>query len=500
MISRCRKSAAKPKVNTFLIVVSLTTLLLMGCASQPLKPALESPVEPPAEWSATARATEQREQTDLILDPTSWLSPFDHSGLIEVLTQGLENNLDLRASALRFQQAQRNAVIAGAPLRPTVNASVSGQQRRNSDIAMAQGLASDRTSENYDLGVDLSWELDVWGRLSDSERAAQQTALSVQEDFASARFSLLANIARHWFELLEAQQQLGINQTSMQLRKDTHDVVESRFQSGLTNALDLHLAKNSLAISEASILDAKSRLQQSQRALEILLGEYPRAGIQAQGEFPSLMDTPSVYLPGDLLTRRPDIKSAWYAFQSSRSDLAAAEKAFLPSLRLTANVGTSSDQFSRLLDMDYLASSLIAALAQPLYLGGQIKHQEALLKLTSELNFINYHQVVLRAYQEVESLLANQQLIAKRVVYLQQAADQARAAEHLAQERYLSGLTPFLQVLDAQQRDLDAQRQLLAVKLAAVVNRIELIKALGGDFQHLLAKEEALNQQQSLSK
>lgn len=504
MLLRCTQTkTVNLGVNNYLIVLlMLSTSLLTACASK-MESSIEAPLVVPNNWSATdaASVSGQEEVTSKPkLDPTLWLTPFDHSGLLTVMQRGIENNLDLKSSALRLQQAMRSAAIAGAPLKPTVNASVSSLQRRNSDIALAQGLAPARTTDSYDLGVDLAWEIDVWGRLSDSERAAQQTARAAMADLEAARLSLVANITRSWFQLLETQLQLGLNKASQRLRKDTHDVVESRFQSGLTSALDLHLAKNSLALSEASILDAQSRLQQSQRALEILLGEYPEAGISVDGDFPRLLDMPPIFLPADLLSRRPDIKSAWLSLQSTRSELAAAKKAFLPSLRLSANLGTSSDQFSRLFDMDYLAGSLLAALAQPIYLGGQIKNQEALLRLTSEVSFINYHQVVLSAYQEVESLLVNEKLIAERVNYLRQAADQAHAAERLAQERYLSGLTPFLQVLDAQQRDLDAQRQLLSVKLAAVVNRIDLIKALGGDFQHLLSGKQADASKNGLSK
>ena len=157
------------------------------------------------------------------------------------------------------------------------------------------------------------------------------------------------------------------------------------------------------------------------------------------------------------------------------------EKAILPTLLLTGNVGTSSNTLSKLTDPDYLAASILTAIAQPIFVGGQIKHQERLQELVVEEQFIQYHRVVLSAFQEVENLLANERFLAQRLVHLKHASEQAEAAETLAQERYVSGLTPFLQVLDAQQRSLDAAGQLLSIRLAAVVNRINLIKALGGD-------------------
>ncbi|UCF66753.1 MAG: efflux transporter outer membrane subunit [Acidobacteriota bacterium] len=459
--------------RTSLLLAS--ALLAAGCVTTPQRSVSDLDVEIPDRWSSG---------DPLEGDMTSgWLRSFGQPELETVIAEALANNHDLRAAAARVEAAEAQLRIVGADRLPSVSAGFSGQRQRQVIIGLPFGVLSP-TSSRLGTSIDISWEADLWGRIRAGREAAVADAQVAAANLAAARLSLATRVARSWFAVAEALRQVELAEQTVETFRRSTESVRARYDAGLRPALDLRLSRSQLAGAEALLARRLEGLERTLRQLELLVGRYPEGSIEMTSGLPPVPPALPAGLPAQLIARRPDVVAAERQLAAADARQVAARAALYPSLRLTASGGTASDELGDLLDGDFRVWSLVAGLTQPLFQGGKLRAGVDLAAANSEAALASFAQVVLAAFTEVETALAVDDLLRQRQEALETAVSESLAAQQLAEEQYRAGLVDVLSVLDAQRRALDAQSTYLDVRRARLDNRLDLLLALGGDFEN----------------
>lgn len=457
-------------------------VLLSGCTTPPPEPLslASSKVEPVANWSAEG----------VLSGPVNeaWLERLGESQLNALVAESLLGNQALRAAAARAQAARARARIAGAAQLPRLDLGI-GAARRGS------GSGGRRTTANsFDTTLSASLEADLWGRVSATTRAAALDALGSEADYAAARLSLVANVARAWFNLVEATLQVQLAQEAVSNFRDNLAVVEDRFRAGLNSALDVRLERANLAGAESRLEARRVDRDLAARTLEVVLGRYPSDRLRPAMRLPGLGAAVPAGVPAAVLDRRPDLRVARLRLEANNARVSVALKNRLPKVTLTASGGLSSSALRQFLDFDSLLFAIAADLAAPLLRGGELQGERDLARAEASEALATYADAVLNAFREVESALTAGAQLARQQVALETAARESSAAEDLALELYRSGLTDIVTWLEARRRAFDARSSLLSVSNQRLQNRISLHLALGGDFAPAGSDEEATRQ------
>ena len=448
----------------------LVLVLLVSC-SMPKDPAsLPLGVEVPDQWTA-------KKAPEGVIDGR-WWTAFKDESLNQLVEEALRNNQDIRQAAARINAAGALARMAGADLQPRLSAGVSGARGK----APFLGQAVTRT----DLGVslDLSWEIDLWGRLRAGRRAALRDVEVARSEHSAARLSIAAQTIKAAFAVAELRQHIQLAETTVKTYRNSLTVAQDRFNRGVGGPLDVRLARANLASAEALHDRRREQLERTVRQLEIILGRYPKGALTGKASLPELPAEVPAGLPSELLARRPDLVAARFRVFAANARVYEAEASLLPRLSLTASGGTASDALGNLLNGSSAIWQLAHNLFQPIFQGGRLRANVDLQKSRSHEAVAAYVSVALNAFREVESALGAEQFLDGRTEKLKEASKHATAARRLADDRYQAGLGGILDVLEAQRRELDAQSRLLVVQRERLDNRVNLHLALGGEYEH----------------
>jgi NodT family efflux transporter outer membrane factor (OMF) lipoprotein len=329
---------------------------------------------------------------------------------------------------------------------------------------------------------NISWELDLWGRIRSGRGAARTDLRSVEADVAAARQSLAARIAGAWIIMIESRRQLELANATAENFASVARQVRQRYERGIRSPLDVRLSESNEAGARALAAGRESHYQASARRLELLVGRYPSAELKAADTWPDLSAAVPAGLPSDLLDRRPDLIAAEHRLSSAHLRVREAKAALFPRLSLTASGGRTSAELEDLLSSQFNIWSLAANLVQPLLQGGRLRGNVRLHEARAREALESYLETALRAFGEVETALADETLLRQQERALADAARQSIAARDLAENRYHSGLETFVTLLEAQRRAFETESQWLTVRRLRIDNRIELHLALGGGF------------------
>jgi len=424
----------------------------------------------PAEWAARGVAGEA---------PTAdWLSQFNDPVMTSLVAEALAGNptLESRAALARATEALTRA--ARGQRLPSLTASVGAGA--TSTGAVIAGQDERFNDPLYDIGIDASWEADLWGRVSNSVAQADADYAASKADLAATELSIGAQTAIAWIGLNEALSQERISLLSYEARDRVLTMTERRVRSGVLGPLELRTARSTLAGAEANIAARRQASTEAARRLEVLLGRYPGAEISASGEIPLLTEMPAEGNPALLLSRRPDIAALEARVVGAGLRAEEARLAMLPALRLTGSVSNSSAELEDIVDPALIAARLVAGLTQPLFTGGRLKAQQEAAIAQAQSSVSNYAAGVLTAWREVEDALTADVLLAQQETAQGVAFEEARYAEELAERQYVSGTITIFNLIDAQTRRLTAESQLVSARASRAINRVSYHLALGG--------------------
>jgi outer membrane protein, multidrug efflux system len=452
-------------------------LSLSGCRTT-FRDSTEAPVPVPAQWDEVERARAVEGELP------RWGELFDDRRLDSLIAEALEANPNLEIAAARLDRAVAQARIAGAELSPQLNAYFDAARRRQNFIGLPIPGAEDRvlstTTTTFGTGLNVSWEADLWGRLRAGRAAARWDADAAREDFEGAALSLSGQVAKLWFSVIEAQQQLDLARATEANRVENAARIRRRYEAGIAPAVDVRLAESNAAAASARAEARRRVLDSATRQLETLLGRYPSADLGGS-QLPSLGQPIPVGVPAQLLARRPDLRAAERRAVAANARVAQARAALYPSIRLTGSAGTSSSELGDLLDGDFAVWNIVGNIVQPLFDGGRLRAGVDLARAGERESVAAFAVTALDAFAEVESSLFVQDVLARQERALAGAVEHAREAQRSSEERYGAGLADYLLVLESQRQALEVESQLIDVRRQRLASRVDLYLALGGN-------------------
>lgn len=466
----------------------MLALTLYACSQHPLQdpPPPSLNFRPPEAWDAynPAQTEQQKSIGQAPLGTHSplqgWLFTHEDPQLKEILQNSLTNNIDLQTSALRLDSAYARTFSTGAAQRLKINHQLDGSRNRQS-IPLGEDRETLYTTA-LGFGFEIAWEIDLWRKLKNLQQASVLDYQSSQQLHEFAKLSLLANTAKAWYHLAEANLLQQLSQQRLNNLADNLDIIKEGYQAGLNGPLDIYLARADLQQEKARLAHQAIQIKAATRNLQLLMGQYPKDDLTTSQRLPLLTQSIPTGLPSQLLTRRPDLLAAQYQLRANERNAKVAHLQRFPAFRLTAQLGTRSEEFKDLLSGDFLISTLFASLVTPLLDGGKLKAEEQIaynLVSTAELH---YRNTALLAFNEVESALTKAHYLQQQHAATQRSAAQFQQAEQLAFEQYQAGLVNYVTVLESQRRAFDASKSEIQLRNQLIQNRIDLHLALGGDF------------------
>jgi outer membrane protein, multidrug efflux system len=473
MSAQCAAAPASRAVLCLVLLCALGT----ACARAPQRTPVAG-VPTPASWVAGPQTHDQ------VLD--SWWTVFNDADLTRTVQEATQANLDLRRFLARLDAAAAQARMAGAPLWPGVDMAAGSQRQQQVFVGLPipgrEGEPLTSRSTLHALSFNLSWELDLWGRLRAGQRAALAEVQASEEDYRAALLSVAGQTVRLWLAAAEGHRQRELAQATARSFEVTARQVRERYERGLRSALDLRLALNNEAVANALVNLRERELEGLTRQLEVLLGRYPAGQLAVSESLPDLPGPLPAGLPSTLLERRPDLVAAERRLAATLARVHEAKAALLPRISLTATGGRTSAELEDLLSSQFSVWSLAGNLAQPLFHGGRLQAHLDLSEARAREAVEHYRLAALRAFGEVETALAAEAWLERRETDLSEAVEQSRAALRLAEDRYRLGLIDFVTLMETQRSAFSAESQLIQVRRQRLENRVDLCLALGGGF------------------
>jgi multidrug efflux system outer membrane protein len=456
------------------IQIALCLIPVLGLAACKVGPNYSRPsVHASAGWKERAGATNAGRL------PTNWWTLFNDSALDSLEAQAIRANQDLKRAVARVTEARALARASAADFYP--NVSGSGGYSRNRFSANRQGAPQhDLEGNDFSGQFDLSYELDVWGRVRRTVEAARADAAAVGSDMQVVLLTLTSDVARNYYLLRSLDREREVSQATIDLRRDTVRLQETRNQAGLINEVDVTRARTELANVEADLSAINRRRAQIEHALAILCGRAPAEFvIPPTTEQLAAPEIPPG-LPASLLERRPDIVEAEQLLRASSARIGVAKAAFFPTIKLTSVAGFASADLSTALNWQSQVWSLGPSVHFPVFEGGRNAANLKAAESRYEQSVAAYRGAVLNALREVEDALSDLSTLASESEAVNRALVSALDTASLAAERYQKGLSSYLDVVDAQRAVLQAERAEAQLHGQRAVSTILLAKAIGG--------------------
>jgi multidrug efflux system outer membrane protein len=462
-------------------ILSAALLLLASCSVGPdyARPSAEAP-----EGWKEAGPWKEAAPRDAIAKGT-WWELFGDPILNELEIRAAWANQDLKAAVARVSQARAIARLAESDFYPTISLDPTASRtkyakdRPQSPTVQPAGF----TVNDFRVPLDLSYEIDVWGRVRRSVEAATSNAEASVASYETVRLTLHADVAASYFALRSVDSDRGVLRRTLELRREALRLAQTRLRLGAGNDLDVSRAETELTTTEAEWIGLERRRREIEHALALLTGRPPRE--LSLPEKPLDVAPPAIPagLPSELLERRPDVAEAERRLSASNAEIGIARAAYYPRIRLTATGGFESSDLSTLFGWKNSIWSLGAAAVAPLFTGGSTSADVERARFRYEENVALYRQQLLAAFQEVEDGLSGLRVLAEQAEAQARAVASARRTADLSNTRYNAGLVSYLEVVDAERTALQSERLATQIQGQRLVTSVFLIKALGGGWQ-----------------
>lgn len=409
---------------------------------------------------------------------TAWRDFFTDARLARVIETALANNRDLRIALANVEQARAQYRVQRADLLPGVSA---GGTATYQDSPFS--LAGSGRTDLYQAQVGISaWEVDLFGRVRNLSKAAQEQYFASVETRNAAQTALIAETANAWLTMAADQERLRIARDLEQAFGKTLELNRARFAKGIASELEVRQAQTSYDAARSTIAETTTLVAQDQNALNLLAGTTLPATDLPEG-FPTASATIEnlpADIASDVLLRRPDIASAEHQLLSANANIGAARAAFFPNISLTAAFGSLSLGLSNLFGSGSSFWSVAPTASLPIFDFGKNKGNLAYAKATYDAMLATYEKSVQTGFREVADALARRGTMGEQLEAQTSQRDAARVAYTLSEARFRAGVDGFLTTLDSQRALSNAEQSLLTTRLTRASNMVELYRAMGG--------------------
>lgn len=460
------------------LIATLAATVLAGCATGA---GYQRPVEElPAQWSAGLQQAQDPRQAW-----AQWWTRYQDPVLNQLVEAALADNLDAGIAATRIAEARALLGLAEAERYPTLSAQVDAN--RGAPSGALQGGNGVRT--NLSVAGTLSYEVDLWGRLASASAAARADLLQVSHAADAVRLGLVADVASTYFDLRALQQQVATTESTIDTRRQALTLEQSRFRNGAITQLSLRQAEAELARAEAQLPTQRAQAQQRARALAVLTGK-DAAQVMEPAALPAvdigrIAFSPAVAerLPSELLERRPDIRAAEAGLMANQARIAEARAAWFPRVDLAATLGSGALTAAGLFSGPAALWQVGTSALTPLLDFGRRQAQVDTAEARRDRAELQYRATVRQAFREVGDAWSLVDASSQRLQALNRQVDALQDSAALADRRYASGHSPYLELLDARRALYDAQlaqSEALRDRLSATAT---LFKAMGGGWE-----------------
>lgn len=450
-------------------------VILAGCAS--VGPDYTEPeIKMPEEWSSKTDEGKLAEADPKVL--ADWWTLFNDPVLTNLVERAVENNLDVKAAAAKVKQVRLKRRTAAADLYPSVSATGSGSVTGREN---QQGSWDEQ--ESYGTGLDVSWEIDIFGGTRREMEAAMADYQAAREDLRDVLVSLTAETATAYVQLRIYQKQLEVTRENLRLQEEAADLTRIKYETGLAGALAAEQSTYNVESTRSQIPELESNIEEMKNRLAVLLGGWPgdlNEELSATAPIPSSALKAAIGAPADLLRRRPDIRSAERRLAAETARIGVAEADLYPKLTLNGSLGWDAAALSSLISPANLVAVLGAGISWKIFNTGSVRANIEIQNATQEQALIEYEAVLHTAVEEVENSVTSIIKEAGKQESLKKAYEAARNAAGLALQEYQTGLSDFQNVLETQQSLMSFQEKLTDSRGRSTLNMIVMYKALGG--------------------
>lgn len=423
---------------------------------------------------------------------------FKDNKLVALIDTAIQNNLDLKMAVQRIESARSNILFAQGALLPSISAEVSGGGRKfgnytmdgvgNYDTNFSPNIDSDRRLPapflpDYFAGLRSSWEVDIWGKLKTQRRAAYTRFLATDKARQAITTSLVADVARLYYELMNLDTELIIISKNINLQQTAVETISIQKEAGRANELAVRQFRAQLLNTQALEIEIKQRIIATENQLNLLLGRFPQPIVRSTTLEQSFPDQIQAGIPSQILRRRPDVQQAELEMLANYDDQQAARLAFLPSLNITAMLGFNAFKSNLIFNPGSIAYNAIGGLAAPLINRKALKAGQQRTQAASLESLYNYNKSILTGFQEVSTSLNKIENSRKITEFKREEVAVLQQAVATSRDLFLTGYATYLEIIMAQKSVLEAEITLNNVQTDQYLALVELYRSVGGGWE-----------------
>jgi multidrug efflux system outer membrane protein len=407
-----------------------------------------------------------------------WWQLFEDPGLVSLIQTALLNNKELAIALARIEEARAVLGFTRADIYPQLDGQADASR---GNTIPGVGVPGD-ISENFVLAANLSYEIDLWGKLRRANEAARAELLATVEARNAVTITLIADVASIYLLLLDLDSRVDIAARTMESRQESLRIIDARFQRGTVALIDVNQAQIEIADAAAELAALERDRAKAENLLSVLLGQNPGSVARGAIDLPDSLQIPEipVGLPSELLERRPDIRQASQQLAAQTARIGVAEALRFPSLSLTGSLGLASNDLDDFISSDNKVWGISANLFGPIFDAGRGKARVEAERARTEQLLNSYQLTVLTAFQEVEDSLISIETYRREAGAREMQMEAARSATALSRARYDGGVTSYLEVLESERSLFRAELLASSTRREQVVSIVTLYKALGG--------------------
>jgi outer membrane protein, multidrug efflux system len=422
--------------------------------------------------------------------PDEWWRVFGSSRLNGLVADAISNNQDLAAAQARVETSRALVGVKRADWFPRLNFGGDISKQRQSESSFGANLPPEFGSvtdlvsrENYRAALDMSYELDLWGRVKRGVQSASASAKAADENLSAQRLIIAAEVARNYFLLRSLDDQIKVLKDTINLRGEALKLQQSRFDGGLANEMDVTRSRTEVELAKADLTVTERQRGSTENALAVLCGRSPASfTIASTGALTTPPRLPSL-LPSTLLQSRPDIRAAEAELQAASAEIGVAQASFYPAFSLLGSGGLESVAARDFLKWENRVLSIGPSVSLPVFQGGRLKANLRAAQSRYDEALAKYRQTILNALRDVEDAMLDLQAYGVQRSALAAAESAAVETRSLANTRHEKGLATYFEVVDADRTVLSTRLALTQIDGQRYISTVLLAKALGGGWK-----------------